>query len=151
MKDQNTDEEPIYAYHTDHDDMHGTLGTQHYSNQFMKNTRDKMCFQMLVILDDFADDPACAREYEMRRTLKIRGRHNYISTIIATQAFNALHTIIKEHASALFVYMLNNTNEHATFISDVSTVADNNTWMELYVTATSEPHNCLYDKSHRKG
>ena len=47
--------------------------------------------------------------------------------------------------------MLNNTNEHATFISDVSTVADNNTWMELYVTATGEPHNCLYDKAHRKG
>ena len=42
-------------------------------------------FQILSIIDDFADDPRFTRQYKMLRTLYIRGRHNMINTITASE------------------------------------------------------------------
>ena len=146
MKVQRTDEEPIYFDHYDPDALHEILDTQHKIIQFMKNRGDKQLFQILIIIDDFADDPAFTRQSTMLHTLYIRGRHNYVSTITATQKFNALHPIIRVNATELFVYRLRKMNDLDTFIDEVSAVVDKKTLLELYHTATSEPHSFLYVK-----
>lgn len=60
-------------------------------------------FQILIIVDDVADDPAFARQSKMLHTLYIRFRLNMISTIVAIQKFNAVHLIIRDNATELFV------------------------------------------------
>ncbi|MFM7983521.1 MAG: hypothetical protein ACKPKO_29765, partial [Candidatus Fonsibacter sp.] len=82
----------------------------------------------------------------MLHTLYIRGRHNYISTITATQKFNALHPIIRVNATELFVYRLRNMKDLETCIDEVSAVVDKKTLLDLYHTATSEPYSFLYVK-----
>ena len=57
MKVQHTEEEPIYFDHYDPDAIHDILDTQHKITQYMKNRGDKKMFQILIIIDDFADDP----------------------------------------------------------------------------------------------
>ena len=47
-------------------------------------------FQMLIIIDDFADIPEFTRKPPLVRQLCIGGRHSMISTIAATQ----VHTVI---------------------------------------------------------
>ena len=143
MKVQSTDEEPIYFDHYDPDALHEILDTQHKIIQFMQNRGAKQLFQILIIIDDFADDPAFTRQSTMLHTLYIRGRHNYVSTITATQKFNALHPIIRVNATELFVYRLRKMNDLDTFIDEVSAVVDKKTLLELYHTATSEPHSFL--------
>lgn len=103
-------------------------------------------FQILIIIDDFADDPAFTRQSKMLHTLYIRGRHNMISTITATQKFNAIHPIIRVNATELFVYRLRNMKDLDTFIDEVSAVMDKKTLLDLYHTATSEPYSFLYVK-----
>jgi hypothetical protein len=97
-------------------------------------------------MDGFADSPDFTRQSKMLRTLYIRGRHNYISTITATQKFNALHPIIRVKATELFVYNIRNMKDLETFIDEVSAVLDKKTWLEMYHTATTEPYSFVYVK-----
>ena len=47
-----------------------------------------------------------------------------ISTIAATQKFNAIHLIIRANATELCVYRLRNLQDLDTFIDEVSAVLD---------------------------
>ena len=79
----------------------------------------------------------------MLHTLCIRRRHNMISAITATQQFNALHPIIRVNATELSVYRLNNMKDLEIFVDEVSAVVDEQTLMEFYNSATSEPYSLL--------
>ena len=69
-----------------------------------------------------------------------------ISTLTATQKFNAIHPIIRVNATELYVYRLRNMRDLETFIDEVTAVLDKKTLLELYHMATSEPYSFLYVK-----
>ena len=146
MKVKHTKEEPIFFAHYDPDALAHILDTQHKITNFMKKRGDKKLFQILIIVDDFADDPSFTRQSKLLHALYTRGRHNMISTITATQKFSAIHPIIRINATELFVYRLRNYKDLETFIDEVSAVYDKKTLLQLYNTATSEPHAFLYVK-----
>jgi hypothetical protein len=83
---------------------------------------------------------------QMLHALHVRGRHNMISTLTATQKFNAIHPIIRVNATELYVYRLRNMKDLDTFIDDVSAVLDKKSLLEIYHMATSEPYSFLYVK-----
>ena len=87
MKVTHTDEEPIYLDHYDPDVLADIIDTQHKITDYMKKQNHKHLFQILVIVDDFADDPSFSRRSKLLHSLFTRGRHNSISTIVATQKF----------------------------------------------------------------
>ena len=146
MKVKHTDKDPIYFDHYDPEALHNILDTQHKVTEFMKKRGDKKLFQILVIVDDFADDPSFTRQSKLLHALYTRGRHNMISTITATQKFSAIHPIIRINATELYVYRLRNYKDLETFIDEVSAVADKKTLLDIYNLATSEPHSFLYCK-----
>ncbi len=49
----------------------------------MNKRGDQHIFQIIIIIDDFADDPSFTQQYELLHALYARGRHNVISTITA--------------------------------------------------------------------
>ena len=112
----------------------------------MKKKDFKRLFQIFVIVDDFAEDPSFTRHSKLLHTLYIRARRICVSTITATQTFNALSTIIRINATDLFVYRLRNMKDLETFIDEVSAVRDKQTLLELYYTTTSAPYSFLYVK-----
>ena len=146
MKVVHSDEEPIYFDHYDPDALANILDIQHKITMHMKSQGRTKMFQLLVIVDDFADDPSFTRQSKILHGLYTRGRHNMISTITATQKFAAIHPIIRVNATELYVYRLRNYKDLETFIDEVSAVADKKTLMELYTMATSEPYSFLYVK-----
>ena len=146
MKVKHTAEEPIYFDHYDPEALANILDTQHKITNFMKKRGDKKLFQILIIVDDFADSPEFTRQSKLMHTLYVRARHNMISTITATQKFTAISPIIRVNATSLFVYRLRNYKDLETFIEEVSAVYDKKTLMELYNVATDEPFGFLYIK-----
>ena len=112
----------------------------------MKKRGAKKLFQILIIIDDFADDPSFTRQSKLLRALYTRGRHNMISTITATQKFNAMHPIIRVNATELYVYRLRNFKDLDTFVDEVSAVYDKKTLLQLYNAATEKPFSFLYVK-----
>jgi hypothetical protein len=65
-------------------------------------------FQVLIIIDDFADNPQFSRNSKILHALYTRGRHSFISTITATQVLVALSPIIRKNATEIYVYKLRN-------------------------------------------
>jgi hypothetical protein len=58
VKVNHTAEEPIYFDHYDPEALANILETQHKITNFLKKRGDKKLFQILIIVDDFADDPS---------------------------------------------------------------------------------------------
>ena len=83
MKVRHTAEEPIYFDHYDPDALGNILETQHKITIFLKKRGDTKLFQILIIVDDFADDPSFTRQSKLLHALYTRGRHNMISSITA--------------------------------------------------------------------
>ena len=67
----------------------------------------------------------------MLHSLYVRGRHNMISAITATQKFNAIHPIIRVNATELYVYRLRNLKDLDSFIDEVSAVLDKKTLLNI--------------------
>ena len=127
MGAKHTDEDPIYFYHYDAEALHDILDTQHKVTDYTKKKNFKRLFQILIMIDDFADDPSFTRQSKMLHSLYVRGRHNMISTITTTQKFNALHPIIRVNATELYVYELRNRRDVGTCIDEVSAAFGNQT------------------------
>ena len=131
MSVKHTDEDPIYCDRYDAEALHDILDTQHKITDYTKKKNFKRLFQILIIIDDFADSPEFTRRSNMLHSLYVRGRHNMINTITATQKFNAIHPITRVNATELYVYRLRNMNDLDTFIDEVSAVFDKTTLLEL--------------------
>ena len=144
MKVEHTDEEPIYFDNYNPEDLQKIIETQHKITDYMKKSDSKKLFQILIIVDDFADSAEFTRQSKLLHSLFTRGRHNSISTIVATQKFTAIHPIIRVNATSLFVYRLRNYRDLETFIEEVSAITDKKTLMDIYNLATSEPYSFLY-------
>ena len=80
------------------------METQHKVVKMMKAANRAMLLSVLVVIDDFADDPICTRQSKLLHSLFTRGRHNSISTIVSTQKFASIHPIVRVNAVALIVY-----------------------------------------------
>ncbi len=143
MKVRHTAEEPIYFDHYDPDSLGNILETHHKITNVLKKRGDTKLFQTLIIVDDFADDPSFTRQSKLLYALYTRWRHKMISSITATQKFNAIHPIISVNATELYVYCLKNTKDLDTFVDEVSAVYDNKTLLALYNAATEEPLSFL--------
>ena len=69
-----------------------------------------------------------------------------ISTITATQKFNAIHPVIRVNATELYVYRLRNQKDLDTLIDEVSAVLDKKTLLNIYKKCTEQPYSFLYIK-----
>ena len=150
MKVQHTDKEPIYFDHYDPEALNNIIDTQHKITKHLKDSGKKQLFQILIVIDDFADDPTFSRQSKILHSLFTRGRHNFISTLVSTQAYRALHPIIRLNAIELFIFRLRNFKDIEAVIEETSAIVDKNTLMDMYKLATSEPFSFLYIKLSAK-
>ena len=61
-------------------------------------------FSILIVIDDFADNPSFSRNSKLLHSLFTRGRHSFISTIVSTQSYTAIAPILRQNASMLIVF-----------------------------------------------
>jgi hypothetical protein len=104
-------------------------------------------FQILIIIDDFADDVQFSRNSKLLHSLFTRGRHSQISTVVATQQFTMLAKIIRVNASELYVFRLRNHSDLQTFLDELGgIVGDKKVLLEMYRLATKEAYSFLFCK-----
>ena len=126
--------------------------------EYQKKNDHKKLFSILVIVDDFADSKAFSRNSPLLNQLYVRGRHNAINIITATQKFNALSPIIRVNSRQLFFFRLRNYKEIETMGEELSavlikksSVADTKNlaeakklMLEVYNLATEKPYSFLF-------
>ena len=87
--------------HYDPEELQKIIETQRKVVEFMKSKKKKKLYPILILVDDFADDPSFSRNSKLLHRSFARGRHSMISTIVATQKFVAIHPIIRTNATEL--------------------------------------------------
>jgi hypothetical protein len=142
-----TKKEQCYFEEYNATDLKNIIDTQHKIIEFMKSKKDvKNLFQILVVIDDFADNPKLSRNSQLLNSLYIRGRHNQISTITSVQKLRSLSTIIRVNTTEIYIYRLRNYKEIESLIEELSALYNKKTILEIYNIATSSPHSFLYIK-----
>ena len=140
MKIAHTEKEPSRLIITMQEHYISVITTQHKVIYFMKKQKTTTkSYAVLVVVDDFADDPTFSRQSKMLHALYTRGRHNSISTITATQKFSSIAPIVRVNATELYVYRLRNYKDLEIFIDEVSAVADKKTLLYIYCLLYTSP------------
>ena len=104
------------------EELDKVIKRQHKVIEYQKKNDHKKLFSILIIVDDFADSKAFPRNSPLLNQLYVRGRHNAINIITATQKFNALSPIIRVNSRQLFFFRLRNYKEIETMVEELSAV-----------------------------
>ena len=137
-------DDPIYYDDYDPEALLKIIDTQTKITTHMKKNGKKKMFQILIIIDDFADNPVFSRSSRLLHSLYTRGRHSFISTITATQVLVALSPIIRKNATEIYVYRLRNYKDLESLLEELSALAPKKTLLDMYQMATSEPYSFWY-------
>ena len=111
------------------------IETQHKVIDLQKKNKQKDLSSILIVVNDFADDPKFVRYSSILHGLFTRGRHNAISCILSTQKCNVLAPVIRLNAGALFIFRLKNMNEVNSFLEENSALVDKK---KLYLLLLAE-------------
>ena len=141
---KHTDEEPIYFSEYDPIALNKIITQQRKICEHQKKENHKTLHQILIVIDDFADNPEFSRQSKLLHSLFTRGRHSGISTICSTQKHTALHPILRVNASELIVFRLRNYSGLITFLDEVCALIDKQTLLQIYNLATEAPFSFLY-------
>ena len=144
MKAVETEDDKFYFSEYDPIALDNIIETQHKITNYMKKHKYKTLFQILIVIDDFADDPSFTRQSKLLHQLYVRGRHNSISTITSTQKYNVIAPIVRINATQLYVFRLRNYKDLEAIVEELSAVADKKTLLDIYHLATSEPFSFLF-------
>jgi len=137
------EDENFYFDHYDEEALLNIINTQRKIIEYQKKHNHNKLFSILIVVDDFADDVKFSRNSKLLHSLFTRGRHSQISTVVATQKFNALSPIIRVNASDLYVFRLRNYSDLQAFLDEVSAIAPKDVILEMYRLATDEPFSFL--------
>jgi Poxvirus A32 protein len=144
MKVEDSKEDPIYFDEYDSEALTKIIDTQTQITEHMKKKGKSKMFQVLIVVDDFADDKSFSRNSRLLHSLYTRGRHSFISTITATQVFNALAPIIRKNATELYCYKLRNYRDLETLVEELSALCSKQDLLQMYKEATDEPYSFWY-------
>ena len=144
MKALESEDEQFYFNEYDPDALENIIETQHKVTNYMKKHNYKTLYQILIVIDDFADDPSFTRQSKLLHHLYVRGRHNSISTITSTQKYNVIAPIVRINATQLYVFRLRNFKDLEAIVEELSAVADKKTLLEIYHTAREQPYSFLF-------
>lgn len=145
LKAEHDDEkEKLYFNHYSPDDLEHIIETQSKVTKHLKKNGRKKLFSILVVVDDFADEPAFTRQSKLLHSLFTRGRHNSISTIVSTQKFASIHPIIRTNATAMVVYRLRNYKELESFVEEIAGLITKKELIQIYNYATEAEYSFLY-------
>ena len=146
MDAHETDDDKFYFDHYDQEGLESIITTQNKIILEQKSKNKKKLFQILIVIDVFADSPSFSRHSKLLHSLYTRGRHACISTVTATQKFNSISPIIRVNSTELYVYRLRSSQDLDTLINEVSALIDKKTLLNIYKQCTEQPYSFLYIK-----
>ena len=113
---------------------------------YQKEQKHKDLYQILICIDDFADQPGFTRKSTLLHQLYIRGRHYMISTITSTQIYKGVSPIIFKNMTHLFIYRLRNYGDLEETVEELNAIYDKKALLQIYHEAISEDYSSLYVK-----
>ena len=101
-------------------DLQGVIDKQQKLIETLEACGSRALPNILIALDDIADNEQIARREVLLHQLFCRGLHAKISTLIATQKYRALAPQIRTQALSFFVFKLRIQQELDALLDEVS-------------------------------
>ena len=141
-----TEDEQIYYQDFDGEAVQTILTTQKkVIDHKKKDPKTKKLFSILLIFDDVADNKAIHNNPALNSCFT-RGRHSQISTILSTQKYNAVSTIIRTNMDSMYLFRLRNANDLQAVMDELSALLDKKILLEVYMKATEQRYSFLFIK-----
>jgi hypothetical protein len=141
------DEEQCFFHEFDHDALNKIVADQHKLTIAMKDKKgNKKLFNILIVIDDFSDDPAVLHNQgkNVLNTLFTRGRHQNISCWISAQKLTTISTVIRTQTQFYCIGRLRSQKELQSLLEEISATYPVKTLQRLYDIATQQEHGFLY-------
>jgi hypothetical protein len=141
------DSETCFFREFDHDALNKIVDNQHRMTIAMKEKKgNKHLFNILIVIDDFSDDPAVLHNQgkNVLNTLFTRGRHQNISCWISAQKLTTISTVIRTQTQFYCIGRLRSNKELQAILEEISATLPVKTLQRLYDYATEQPHGFLY-------
>jgi hypothetical protein len=103
------------------------------------NDNHNTLHQILIVVDDVADNPEFSRQSKLLHSLVTRGRHSGINTICSTHKSRASHPILSVNASELIVFRLITYNDSITLLYEECALTDKQILLHIHNFATEQP------------
>jgi hypothetical protein len=143
------DEEQCFFDHYDAEALAHIIQQQKKIVAIAKKAHVKNIFQILIVIDDFADNPQFSRNERLLHECFTRGRHAFCSTVVSTQKFRAISPIIRVNATGICCFRFRSMAELEAVVEENSALLPGGKkgLLELYHRATQEPYSFLYIKA----
>ena len=129
------EKEQIYFDNYNPIDIENVIERQKKIINYMKSKKIKKRHSILIVIDDFSDDPKFLRYSKILHGLFTRGRHDAINVICSLQKYKSIANIIRVNASSLYIFRLKNITELMSFIEENAAIVDKDKLLDMYHTA----------------
>ena len=142
----NTDREQVYFEEWDGAALRRIIRQQRKITETSKQMKLRSLFQILVVIDDFADNPHLHKKTgdSALDTLFVRGRHFQISTWVSTQKLRLVSNTVRVNAQFFCVWRLRNQLEKDSLLEELTALVPKQQLEAMYEAAVAEPHSFLY-------
>jgi hypothetical protein len=143
---QDQEEDP--TFHDDFDPAftRKLLDRQKKITEHLKRRGSKKRFNIAIVVDDHADNPAAMhRAGGILETLYVGARHFGVSTIVSSQKLKLMSPTVRVNLTALFIFRLRNHSDLLDgVIREYSALVDAKTLLAMYRAAVERPFGFLY-------
>ena len=139
----NTDREQVYFDKWDEGALRTIIEQQKKITRMSKQLGLKKLYQVLVVIDDFADQPELHRKNGEGAldTLFIRGRHMCISTWVSSQKLRLISAAVRVNMQFICICRLRNQLELEAVLEELSALLPKQELLAMYQEATREPYS----------
>ena len=142
----NTEREQVYFDKWDEGALRTIIQQQKKITRTTKELGFKKLYQILVVIDDFADQPELHRRTGdgALDTLFIRGRHMQISTWVSSQKLRLISAAVRVNMQFMCVWRLRNQLELEAVLEELTALLPRKELQAIYEEATREPYSFLF-------
>ena len=139
----NTEREQVYFDKWDEGALRTIIEQQKKITRTSKQLGLKKLYQVLVVIDDFADQPELHRRTGdgALDTLFIRGRHMQISTWVSSQKLRLISAAVRVNMQFICIWRLRNQLELEAVLEELSALLPKQELLTMYQEATREPYS----------
>ena len=135
------DREQTYFEEWDEPALRQIIRQQRKITETSKQLKMRSLFQILIVIDDFADNPHLHKRSgdSALDTLFARGRHFQISTLVSTQKLRLVSNAVRVNSQFFCIWRLRNQLEKDSLLDELTALVPKPQLEAMYEAAVAEP------------
>ena len=140
------DREQTYFEEWDEPALRQIIRQQRKITETSKQLKMRSLFQILIVIDDFADNPHLRKRSgdSALDTLFVRGRHFQISTLVSTQKLRLVSNAVRVNSQFFCIWRLRNQLEKDSLLEELTALVPKPQLEAMYEAAVAEPYSFLF-------